>query len=291
MHKTIVTHSGIFHADDVFAVATALLVYPDAEIIRTRDPEVIKRGDIVVDVGGVYDPLYLRFDHHQPGGGGVRGNGVPYASFGLIWKEFGKWITSNEAAEIIDEKLVMPIDAPDNGVSIYNHVYENIKPYTITDFIYSFLSYEEEGEDYLYNVFKKIVRVARKTLIREIAKAEERVDGMTKVRNLLDSLVDKRVVILEDQLPWEKVLVPANEPLFVIYPRREGNWAVKAIPVVISGFERKKYFPESWAGKDGQELVEITGVPDAGFCHRGRFFATAATKEGATILAQKALEF
>ncbi len=290
MPKTIVTHSGIFHADDVFAVATALLVYPDAEIVRSRDPEVIKKGDIIIDVGGIYDPIFLRFDHHQHSGGGVRGNGIPYASFGLVWKEFGKWITSNEAAEIIDEKLVMPIDAPDNSVSIYNHVFENVKPYTITDFIYSFLSYEEEGEEYLYNVFKKIVRVAKKTLIREIAKAEERVQGMVRVRTILEGLVDRRLVVLEEQLPWEKVLIAAPEPLFVVYPRREGNWAAKAIPTIMSGFERRKFFPEAWAGKEGLELAEISGVNDAMYCHRGRFFATARTKDGAAALARKAIE-
>lgn len=32
---------------------------------RTRDPEVLKTCDIVVDVGGVYDHSAKRYDHHQ----------------------------------------------------------------------------------------------------------------------------------------------------------------------------------------------------------------------------------
>ena len=36
-----------------------------AGIIRSRDPAVIESGDIVVDVGGVYDVTRRRFDHHQ----------------------------------------------------------------------------------------------------------------------------------------------------------------------------------------------------------------------------------
>lgn len=32
---------------------------------RTRDPALLDTCDIIVDVGGIYDPHKLRFDHHQ----------------------------------------------------------------------------------------------------------------------------------------------------------------------------------------------------------------------------------
>jgi len=38
-----------------------------AEIVRSRDPEVLKELDVVIDVGGTYEPEVLRFDHHQRG--------------------------------------------------------------------------------------------------------------------------------------------------------------------------------------------------------------------------------
>ncbi|MDO8564969.1 MAG: MYG1 family protein, partial [bacterium] len=64
--KTIVTHEGKFHADDVFAVATLLLALQDeAEVRRTRDEEDVASADIAVDVGGIYDAEKNRFDHHQ----------------------------------------------------------------------------------------------------------------------------------------------------------------------------------------------------------------------------------
>lgn len=37
----------------------------DAEIIRTRDPALLAECDIVVDVGGEFDPKKHRYDHHQ----------------------------------------------------------------------------------------------------------------------------------------------------------------------------------------------------------------------------------
>jgi uncharacterized UPF0160 family protein len=81
--KIIATHNGNFHADDVFSVAALKSILPAFKLIRTRDAELINKADIVIDVGGEYDPEAGRFDHHQRGGAGERENGIPYSSFGF----------------------------------------------------------------------------------------------------------------------------------------------------------------------------------------------------------------
>ncbi|MCR4279362.1 MAG: MYG1 family protein [Candidatus Zambryskibacteria bacterium] len=290
MPKTIVTHSGSFHTDDVFAVAALLLKYPDAIVVRSRDTEVINKADIVVDVGLVYDPESKRFDHHQHGGAGVRGNGIPYASFGLVWKALGEDLAGQESAALIEEKLVMPIDAPDNGVSTYEQIFEDVRPYTIVDFIYSyFFNGYIKNKEQMYETFMTVVGVAKDLLKREISKSRERVGGMKTVREILETVSDKRIVVLESDLPWEPVLVPIPEATYVIYPRREGNWGVKGVPSTIKGFERKKLLPLEWSGLEGKELRAISGVSDSMFCHRNRFIAAAESKEGAVKLAELAL--
>src|SRR3989338_10758267 len=109
----IITHNGTFHADDVFSVAALTLYFysqnKEPKIIRTRDPETIKTGDIVLDVGSEYDAERNRFDHHQIGGAGKRANGVPYAAFGLAWKKYGeKLCGSAEVAKEVERVLVAP---------------------------------------------------------------------------------------------------------------------------------------------------------------------------------------
>src|SRR3989344_1599620 len=127
----IITHSGNFHADDVLAVAALdILVGGDYILIRTRDPEVVKTGDYVVDVGGEYDPARNRFDHHQEGGAGLRDNDIPYSSLGLVWETYGEKICgSSGAARIVDGRLCVPIDAADNGVETVHLAREDIVPY------------------------------------------------------------------------------------------------------------------------------------------------------------------
>ena len=65
--KVIGTHNGRFHCDEALAcyMLKKLPEYSDAEIVRSRDPEVLDKCDIVVDVGGVYDSSQHRYDHHQ----------------------------------------------------------------------------------------------------------------------------------------------------------------------------------------------------------------------------------
>ena len=84
---TVVTHNGNFHADDVFSIAVLKHVLPTFKLVRTRDKALIESADYVIDVGGEYDPETNRFDHHQRGGAGERENGIPFSSFGLVWKK------------------------------------------------------------------------------------------------------------------------------------------------------------------------------------------------------------
>src|SRR6476620_10451279 len=99
----VATHPGNFHADDVFAIAVLALANGELDIVRTRDETELAAADARVDVGGRDDP--------QKGGAGERPNGVRYASFGLVWREYGARLAGSEdAAAAIDERLVQGVD-------------------------------------------------------------------------------------------------------------------------------------------------------------------------------------
>lgn len=153
--KVIGTHSGSFHADEALAVFLLRQTneYRDAELIRTRDGKTLDELDIVVDVGGIYDAVKQRYDHHQRGFEEVFGNGDPevkspptsdpsssvptpwfttkLSSAGLVYKHFGREVISNvtglpqsdKRVQILWIKLykefIEAIDGIDNGVEQY----------------------------------------------------------------------------------------------------------------------------------------------------------------------------
>lgn len=284
----IVTHSDSFHLDDLFAVAATLIKYPDAEVIRSREPSVVEQADIVIDVGQVLDPDKLRFDHHMPGGAGSRENGIPYASFGLVWKEWGAELSgTEEVAKLVEEKLVMPIDAKDNGVEISKPIFENIRDYTISDYIYSFNT-ESDSEEDLNKTFFQVLPIAQDLLRREIKTAQVMVREWVEVKRIYDMSDDKEVIVLPIPMAWKKVLIP-TEAKFIVSQRLDGTWQARAVPAALGSFEVKKPLPNAWAGLEGEALAKVTGVEDATFCHKNSWLAGAQTKEGALELAHKAL--
>lgn len=295
---TIVTHSGSFHTDDVFAVATLSLLLGDdtCEVVRTRDMEEIAKGDFVVDVGGEYSHEKKIYDHHQQGGAGTRENGIPYSSFGLVWKHYGEELCGTKrAVEIIDKRLVAPVDASDNGLETYLINGKHLRPYilhNITDIFRPTWKELEEGRNY-DEAFLEMVDVAKKIIIREIRAAQDIEEGEAIVEKIYQESEDKRIIVIDGHYPSEEVLMHHPEPLFVVKPDHQNgsSWKVKTVrDDPAASFTNRKDLPASWAGKKGAELAEVTGVSDAVFCHNKLFIAVAGSKEGALQLARIAVE-
>jgi len=296
MKKTIATHNGKFHADDVFALAALFLVYPESVVIRTRDEEKIKTSDIVADIGGTYDSEKLRFDHHQRGGAGERENGIPYASFGLVWKEFGVQISgSGDIADMIDRKLVQVIDAADNGKDILTPNIKEVFPFTINGIVDSYrLTWKEEGD--WDERFMQCVEWAKSLLVRQIKICGDFLEGADIVRKVYEQSENKNLILIDEQYDFGRELVVNilnvfPEVLFVILYRKDTmDWQVVTMRRDQGSFEMRKPLPEEWRAKRDRELEEVSGVVGAKFCHRSGFMVVAKTKEGALALARKALE-
>ncbi len=287
--EVIVTHNGVFHADDIFSCAILSVLHDgNITIVRTRDPEKIASADYVVDVGGEHDQDRRRFDHHQKGGAGLRENGIPYASCGLVWKAYGDEICGNkELARKIDQMLIQPIDAEDNGMEIITRTH-GVSPYTIQYFLYTSRPTWKETENF-DEVFPQLVKQMKELLLREIKIASDILDAKEIVEKTYDGSADKRVIVFDVICPASDILETHPEPLYIVRPRLDGNWGIKAVRKYDHGFENRKDLPLSWAGLRDEELQKITGVSDAIFCHNGRFMAVAKTKDGALKLAQLAL--
>jgi uncharacterized UPF0160 family protein len=288
---TIAVHDGKFHADDIFACATInLMLGTKAKVIRTRDEMLIAKADYVADVGNVYDPAQRRFDHHMREGAGARANGIPYAAFGLVWKEYGEKVCGSKAvADRIDARLVAPIDAEDNGMSIYDPKGETL-PFTIQQFFYLHRPTWKESEELYDEAFPKLVALAEEVLIREIEIQSDILEATDIVERAYVGAVDKRLIVLDVACPHGEILASHPEPLLVVSPRRGStNWGVGLVSAGTHLFETRMKLPEAWAGLRDEEFAKVTGVSDAVFCHRALFLAVAKSKEGALALAKLAL--
>jgi len=291
MPKTLSTHSEEFHTDDVFATALLLELFPDARVVRTRDEAVIASGDIVYDVGKIYDPKQNRFDHHQAEAR-KRDNGITYSAFGLLWQEYGEQFCDGDAAVArrIDQKLVTPIDANDNGQEISSPLFETVRPFTVDDVIGMLNPLQWAHNDETHDEqFTKAVDLARRLLhrLRDAAR-----NSLLEQRYILDSYANaqnKHILVLEKRASVSEIVGQCPELLYLVSPRPNGTWGVLAVASQPGSFACRKPFPEAWRGKSPEELVQATGIADILFCHATGFLAVTQSRAGAELLANKAL--
>lgn len=288
---TVVTHSGSFHADDVFAIAAfwLLLGKENVEVIRTRDVEIISQGDYVVDVGEVYDHELRRYDHHQ-NGSPVRENGVPYAGFGLMWKHYGEKICDSlEVATVVDRKLCQPIDACDNAIQVWDEGKFGLAPLEWDTIVKGWRSLSYDNAE-MTERFLQIAEVARQHLEYFIAKEHKKISDREAAEAFYHSSEDKEILISD--IPISRAwFIPFAEPKVLVCPRDESadaDWMAIAVQVSENGFETRVQFPQTWAGLRTEELINESGFDDAVFCHKDRYMFIAESKESAIKAAQQA---
>lgn len=130
--KKIITHNANFHMDDVASCAILTQIFPNAEIVRTRNITAEEFNDkdiLILDVGTRLEPELNNYDHHQfrkpellatdnpilQTSQAHRPNGVPYASFGLILKYFGEEYITKKYPELKPEEVTKMVERLDKN--------------------------------------------------------------------------------------------------------------------------------------------------------------------------------
>lgn len=279
------THSGKFHADDVFS--SALLLYLNPQITITRGNRVQEDYDgIVFDIGRG------RYDHHQRDSR-VRENGVPYAAFGLLWEELGGEILGGTLAQRFDEEFVQPLDKNDNTgeknelaslIGNFNPVWDETEA---ADGVT-----EEERDRGLSVGFLRAVQVAGMVLenkfarYRADARADEKINQVLAMQETQGG--DARILVLPEFVPCQKRL-KETDTAFVIFPSNRGGYCIQPQKKPDS-MNYKCSFPKQWLGLENEELQKATGLASAGFCHRGGFLMTVGDEADAIRACEISLE-
>ena len=297
----LITHSGGFHADELLSSAVLIFLFPDAQLIRSRDPILVTPAadKIIYDVGGAYNADAQIFDHHQRPNP-LRHDGQPFSSFGLIWAHYGReYLMAMDIPNVdienihskFDAKFVLPIDLLDNGamepsvagalsiltlpalLGSLKPVFDDTSPTANNDAFFRALSIVSSFlEAQIHNLAAKAR--AKNIIIEAIAKA-----GKSPILELPMGMPYLSTLNQED----------ADHMLFVIHPRGR-DWTLNGIKLSNDTFDQRADLPAAWAGLTDNALESVSGVKGAKFCHNARFIAVASTKEGILKMAAIALE-
>lgn len=290
-----ITHSAKFHADDVFSTVIMSEIIGDMKLIRVLEvPENIE-NKLIYDIGAG------KFDHHQKGGNGERENGIKYASFGLLWKEFGKEYLRKIGAkdEFIDlawENLevgfVQMIDSIDNGQFEFEKI--DIPIVTASEIIESYNPNWNEEKSY-DDCFLEAIEIAKKIWNIKVKNVLSKLEAKDLVELAIEESTEQ-FIILKQYMPYQDFVINSQNPkaqniLYAIYPSNRGGFGIQAIQKSVNTFENRKPFPEPWAGLRDLELQNVTGVKTARFCHNARFLTTVENLDDAIEIARKAINY
>ena len=252
------THSGNFHADDVMSSAFLKLVNPS--IIIERGFSVPKDYDgIVFDIG------LGEFDHHQVDNE-IRENGIPYAAFGKLWREFSHELgLTQQSLDCIESLVVQPVDYTDN-TGEYNPLSFCIKCFN-PDWN------SDQSSDETFNEAVEFAKLA----LEQVVKHYKAVEAAEKEMAEAVKTMQNGIIVLEHYVPMNS-LDAVEDAKLVVFPSNRGGWNINAVK---GHFE----FPEAWVGASADEL----SLPGLTFCHPGRFMCCAETREQAINIAKIAL--
>ena len=275
----IVTHNGVFHADEVTAVAMLKLFMPRSvwTVKRTRDHNKIIDADIVVDVGSVYDVDSLRFDHHQ---GEYMSEYEPHkmSSAGMVLEYLTTigMITVGLRNAIFDS-FVIGVDRVDTGernhrtyselsyssiISMYNPA-EHDTTSTMVD--YKFDQAVNFATTVLLGILRRHTLKGEYEYIMKVAIDKSPVDGGFLE---LPHFVPGYLQFMEDLGVFEEY------ERVIWYDKGQNDWRVRAMPEAVDSMLLRL------------PLGDGSGLESLVFVHQNKFIGSTRDKKDAYLLAE-----
>lgn len=286
----LVTHSGGFHADELLSSVILTRLFPRATLHRSRDRHWISPAadKIIYDVGGAYDASAQIFDHHQRPGP-LRGDGLPFSSFGLIWAHYGRAYLAqldvpaddiDAIHAMFDRKFVLPIDLLDNG-AMEPSVAGPLSILTLPSLLESLKPvFDDTSPTADDDAFLTALPIARSFIEAQIRALAAKARARAIVMDAIAKAGTSPILELPMGMPYRAALYQtgADHILFVVHPRGT-DWTLGGIKLSDDTFDQRADLPASWAGLTDAALEVACGVKGAKFCHNARFIAVADTRD------------
>ncbi|UKJ89998.2 hypothetical protein MACJ_003256 [Theileria orientalis] len=315
------THNGYFHADEALAIYMLRLLpeYKNAQVVRTRDPSILDTCDIIVDIGGVYDPSKHRYDHHQREFNDHftdEHKVTKLSSAGLVYKHFAKRIFK-EVYNVKDEEIleylyttiydrfIESMDANDNGVPLsdgdlkykistdlpnrVSRLNPSWKDKDVNDVDERFMkAVELTGQDFDYFVSNELnVILPAKTHLEKAMEKRFETHKSGKVIEMIKSCPFSGFLYKHED---EHGVSDKDRVLYYItFEETSNQWRSTCIKEKGTQFKSRLPFPEHLRGLRDEKLEKESGIPGLTFIHATGFTCGGKTKESILKLIEMTL--
>ena len=271
-HIQVVTHDGIFHADELLACAALSIAYgrDNLAIIRSRDSKVLEiatsnKDTWTIDVGNSYDPEMLNFDHHMRDFDLTNSFGNKLSSFGMVVEALlRRSFFSEVRQQLLD--FSNKVDLMDNGIEVAEDLL----------FLSVLNSYSDNEVINFYSALETAISYLR-SLINKWK--EERIINL-RLNDSLGNMTEDGIIYNTDYIPVDERANAIPEAKLVIYKSKAGTFNIQSVNVgETKDFSVRCPAPSKWLGLRDNELIRASGGLPLTFCHVGGFLTVTSTDE------------
>ncbi|MCF0056073.1 MYG1 family protein [Dyadobacter sp. CY356] len=241
---TVITHDTAFHADEIIAVALLRQAGYQFELIRTRAPKVLEaavadKNTLVLDVGGVYDPEMLNFDHHQ--------NKELLSAAGLIYEHFKNEICPVDAQAFFG-RFISSIDVMDTNRDNIFEIWSTLpKGFKNTSGILGGFNRDMTDAPMQYQQFLKATDIAQEIIGNEIYSSVKKAKSESDYQ--FRTVLDNNVAVFDQ---FSTVWKDKKEHIFAVLPHANG-WQLQTVDTLVA------VVPERITQLDGFVFRHISG--------------------------------
>ena len=271
MSIKIGVHNSVFHSDELIAIALIRIATgDDIEVVRSRDELVLGECEILVDVGGVYDALKQKYDHHQFN---ETSKYYGLSSAGLVLKDVIDSLTHfyDGIEDIV--QLVKAVDARDTRVgydvsNVYEPLFDAISHCNTVD------PMSKSQDDRFIEVLDKVEDIILTLLTKDI-------DAYTKQLEAFETLAES--YDKDNELVFEMREAFTEDVDEVVVAKFFPNWRAISRDTgkcfIMPGDKTSQYKIMTDTSK-----YQIATTKDEVFTHFNGFISVVEPKEDSTII-------
>lgn len=262
--KLIITHGGVAHADELVACALYITHARRAcfkitgieRVMSVPDAILEKVGNVVIDIGGVYDGVEL-FDHHQ---NEEAVNGKCAAEL-VCQRFFPELLVDEEFGHFIKLLSFMDNNGPINTAREYG-----VAIPVFNSLLLLVRGLVKEFEKRPLEIAEMVAAIIEEKLsfLKEVEEAEE---FFQDINNASVSTMDNGYVVLNVINPWEGSMLAGNRGQQAIIDRHKVDLVYNIDPRVAGG---RCLFRTAYGERKGI-VLSADLVEKSTFCHKAGF--------------------
>lgn len=194
-------------------------------------------------------------------------------------------------------KLILEIDAKDNGVDVADEVRYHVSTHLGARVGRFNLDWDAPETACVHKQFRKAMLVAEEELMYNVKQMQSTLSAYSLVeddyKKRMEVHPSGEIMVLSKFCPWKGLLSEIEDNnneagivKFVLFKDYGGSWRISTVNLEAGSFAFRVSIKKEWCGLRDNELSKVAEIPDGIFVHMSGFIGGAKSYESVLKMAE-----